>query len=175
MHSEGSATLQWGRMRILRLLIVLLAVGGAVDSYLALQIHYQDPSQAPPCKVTEKWDCGAVNHSRFAVFPAESFEEQPGAKKVHIPVATVGLIGYVAIGALAMFVPMWILLQMAEIGVFCAGILSYLEAFVIEKWCIYCVWSQGLIAAILLLTIVGTVLEHRRRNRYEHSAVMMAR
>jgi len=58
----------------MRYLIVLLALAGLVDSVLALRIHMQDPSQAPPCAVTEKWDCGAVNHSRFAVFPAESFD-----------------------------------------------------------------------------------------------------
>ena len=87
----------------MRYLIVLLALAGLVDSVLALRIHMQDPNAAPPCAVTEKWDCGTVNHSRFAVFPAESFDEQPGSKKIHIPVATLGIIGYglIALTALA--------------------------------------------------------------------------
>ena len=131
----------------------------------------QDPSQAPPCAVTEKWDCGAVNHSRFAVFPAESFDEAPGSKKFHIPVATLGIIGYALIGVAALADRLWLTLQLAEIGFFCAAMLSYLEAFVIQKWCIYCVWSQGIIAAILLLSIVWAVMRRGQR-RFEHSAVV---
>ena len=157
----------------MRYLIVLLALGGLIDSILALRIHMQDPTQAPPCAVTERWDCGAVNHSRFAVFPAESFDEAPGSKKFHIPVATIGIIGYALIAVAALADKLWLTLQLSEIGFFCAAMLSYLEAFVIQKWCIYCVWSQGLIAAILLCTIVAVILKHRRR-RFEHSAVVTA-
>jgi uncharacterized membrane protein len=154
----------------MRYLIVLLALGGLIDSFLALRIHMEDPNAAPPCAVTEKWDCGTVNHSRFAVFPAESFDEQPGSKKLHIPVATLGIIGYglIALAALADWT--WVTLQLAEIGFFCAAMLSYLEAFVIQKWCIYCVWSQVFITAILLCSIAAAILKHRRRP-VQHSAV----
>ena len=38
-----------------------------------------------------------------------------------------------------------------------------MEAFVLEKWCIYCLWSQGIIAAILLCTIIWLILNHRQR------------
>ncbi len=154
----------------MRYLIVLLALAGLVDSVLALRIHMQDPNAAPPCAVTEKWDCGTVNHSRFAVFPAASFDEQPGSKKVHIPVATLGIIGYGLIALTALAGWTWVTLQLAEIGFFCAAMLSYLEAFVIQKWCIYCVWSQVFITAILLCSIVAAILKHRSR-RPEHSAV----
>jgi vitamin-K-epoxide reductase (warfarin-sensitive) len=157
----------------MRYLIVLLALGGLIDSYLALRIHMQDPSQAPPCAVTERFDCGAVNHSRFAVFPAESFDEQPGSKRFHIPVATLGIIGYALIGVAALADRMWLTLQLAEIGFFCAAMLSYLEAFVIQKWCIYCVWSQGIIALILVCSIVAVVLKHNRTRRMSHSAVVV--
>jgi vitamin-K-epoxide reductase (warfarin-sensitive) len=156
----------------MRYLIVLLALGGLIDSVLALRIHMQDPNAAPPCAVTEKWDCGTVNHSRFAVFPAESFDEQPGSKKFHIPVATLGIIGYALIAVAALADRMWLTLQLAEIGFFCAAMLSYLEAFVIQKWCIYCVWSQGIIALILVCSIVAVVLKHNRTRRISHSAVV---
>src|SRR5579875_755232 len=155
----------------MRFLIALLAIAGLVDSVLALRIHMQDPSQAPPCAVTEKWDCGTVNHSRFAVFPAESFDEQPGSKKFHIPVATLGIIGYGLIAVAALADKLWLTLQLAEIGFFCAAMLSYLEAFVIQKWCVYCVWSQAFILAILLCAIVAALLKHRQR-RFEHSAAI---
>ena len=142
-------------MRIVRLLICLLAIAGVVDSVKALRVHQQDPTAAPPCAVSEHWDCGAVNHSRYAVFPAETLDEAPDSKKVHIPVATGGIVGYSLIALLALWAPWWILLPVVEIGFAGAAMLTYIEAFVMEKWCIYCVISQSLLAAILLLTVVG--------------------
>jgi vitamin-K-epoxide reductase (warfarin-sensitive) len=144
-------------MKTMRYLIALLALAGLIDSVLALRIHNQDPSQAPPCAVTEKFDCGAVNHGRFAEFPPPSFDEAPDSKKLHIPVAIFGIVGYALIAVVALFGRLWITLQLAEIGFFCAAFLSYLEAFVIEKWCIYCLVSMGIITAILLATIVAIV------------------
>ena len=158
-------------MKGMRYLIALIALAGLIDSVLALRIHQEDPSKAPPCAVTERWDCGAVNHSRFSVFPAESFDEAPGSKKVHIPVATIGIIGYGLIVLTSLMDWTWVTLQLAEIGFFCAAMLSYLEAFVIQKWCIYCVWSQIFITATLICAIVAAILKQRRR-RFEHSAVV---
>ena len=63
----------------MKYLIALLAVAGIVVSTMALRVHYMDPGLAPPCAVTEKFDCGAVNHSRFAVFPPHTFDEDPKA------------------------------------------------------------------------------------------------
>jgi len=147
----------------MRFLIVLLAIAGIIDSALALRIHYQDPAAAAPCAVTEKFDCGAVNHSRFAVFPPTSFDEDPSSKKIHIPVATLGIVGYLLIGILALINRSWLTLQASEIGFAFAAFLSYMEAFIIEKWCIYCLWSQAIIAAILLCTIVWLILNHHQR------------
>jgi vitamin-K-epoxide reductase (warfarin-sensitive) len=146
----------------MRFLIALLAVAGLVVSILALKVHNMDPNQAPPCKVEGKWDCGAVNHSRFAVFPPRSFDEDPASHKRHIPVAVFGIAGYTLIAVFALLGRLWIVLHLAEIGFLFACFLSYLEAFVMEKWCIYCVWSQGLITAILLATILAVVLSLRR-------------
>ena len=151
--------------KILRGLVAAIAVGGIVVSSLALHVHNMDPGLAPPCAVSENWDCGAVNHSRYAVFPPKSFDEDATSKAIHIPVATVGIVGYSIIAILALFGRWWIVLQLAEIGFFSAGMLSYLEAFVLQKWCIYCVWSQGLITAILLVTIVAVVARHREEGR----------
>ena len=147
--------------KILRGLVAVIAVAGIVVSSLALKVHYMDPGLAPPCAVDEQWDCGAVNHSRYAVFPPTSFDEDPASKKIHIPVATLGIIGYSLIAIFALLGRWWIVLQLAEIGFFSAGLLTYLEAFVLQKWCIYCVWSQCLVTAILLLTIVAAMHRHR--------------
>ncbi len=152
-------------MRTLRYLIALLALAGVIDSVLALRIHMQDPNAAPPCAVTEKWDCGAVNHSRFAEFPPRSFDEAPGATGLHIPVAILGIAGYGLIGVLALTGHLWAVLQAAEIGFAFAAFLSFMEAYVLQKWCIYCVWSQIIVAAILVCTIAALVIRHRRTGR----------
>ena len=152
----------------MRFLIVLLALAGLLDSGLALRIHYQDPAAAPPCAVSAHWDCGAVNHSRFADFPpdaAAGFGDAPVKGGIHLPVAIVGLVGYGLIAALALADQMWATLQCAEIGFACAAFLSYMEAYILEKWCIYCLVSQGLIAAILVCTIVALVRQRRARRR----------
>jgi uncharacterized membrane protein len=149
----------------MRYLIVLLALAGLIDSSLALRIHYQDPSQAPPCAVTERFDCGAVNHSRFAVFPPSSFDEAAGSKHTHIPVALFGILGYALIAVLALANRPWLTLQAAEIGFAFAAFLSFMEAYIIEKWCIYCLWSQGIITAILLCSIIALVMQRRNKRQ----------
>jgi vitamin-K-epoxide reductase (warfarin-sensitive) len=141
----------------MRYLIAILALAGIIDSALALRIHYQDPSQAPPCAVTEKFDCGAVNHSRFAVFPPSSFDEAPGSQKLHVPIALIGIIGYLLIGVCAFLRMPWLTLHLSEAGFAAAIFLSYLEAYVLEKWCIYCLWSLGIVTAILACSILAVV------------------
>jgi vitamin-K-epoxide reductase (warfarin-sensitive) len=144
----------------MKYLVALIAAVGIVVSAMALHVHYMDPSQAPPCAVTEKFDCGAVNHSRFAVFPPRTFDEDPKAGKVHVPIATLGIIAYTAIAAFALLGWWWFAFQASLIGFMFAGFLSYLEAYILEKWCIYCLWSQGIITVLLLLT--GCVLAAQR-------------
>jgi len=149
----------------MRYLIAILALAGIFDSVLALRIHNQDPSQAPPCAVTEKFDCGAVNHGRFAVFPPIGFDEVEHSGKIHVPVAMIGIVGYALIAVLVLGKQYWLTLQAAEIGFACAAFLSFLEAYVIEKWCIYCLYSMGIISAILLLTIAKLLTDYLRARR----------
>jgi uncharacterized membrane protein len=148
----------------MKYLVALLALAGITVSVMALRVHYMDPSQAPPCAVTEKFDCGAVNHSRFAVFPPRTFDEDPKAGH-HIPIATIGIIGYALIAVLALTGRWWLTVQASLIGFMCAGFLSYLEAYILEKWCIYCLWSQGIVTVILLVSVVALVMRWMRSSR----------
>ena len=156
----------------MRYLLLLLALAGAVVSYLALRIHYMDPNAAPPCAVSEHWDCGTVNHSKYSVFPPISFDEKPG--KLHIPVATVGLIGYLVMAGFAGFGKFRVVRELAEIGFFCALMLSFIEAFILETWCIYCVWSQSIITLLLLASIIAVILDRRRTQVREVTIVRAA-
>jgi vitamin-K-epoxide reductase (warfarin-sensitive) len=146
----------------MKYLVALLAVAGIIVSTMALRVHYMDPALAPPCAVTERFDCGAVNHSRFAVFPPRTFDEDPKAGS-HLPVAMLGIAGYALIGVLALMGRWRLAFEAAEIGFMFALFLSYIEAYVLEKWCIYCLWSQGIIAVILLLTAGVQVVQWQAR------------
>src|SRR6266567_4145256 len=128
----------------MKYLVALLAVAGIVVSVMALRVHYMDPALAPPCAVTEKFDCGAVNHS---------------------PVAALGIVGYALIAVLALMGRWWLVFEAAQIGFLFAAFLSYIEAYVLEKWCIYCLWSQGIVTAILLVTVGILVVRWRKGRR----------
>jgi uncharacterized membrane protein len=145
----------------MKYLIALLALAGVFVSVRALQVHNMDPGATPPCAVSEHWDCGAVGHSRYSWFPPKTFDEAPG--KLHIPVATLGIVGYAVIALFALLGRFNIVLELARIGFFCAAVLTYIEAYVIQMWCIYCVWSQAIIAAVLLASVAAVLMRRRQR------------
>jgi uncharacterized membrane protein len=152
----------------MKYLIALLAVAGIFVSARALQVHYMDPGAAPPCAVSEKWDCGIVNQGNYSVFPAYTLDDYDdnGVRHphgLHVPVALIGIVGYALIGILALMGRIRMVMELARMGFFCAAFLSYLEAYVIHKWCIYCLWSQCIIATILVLSVVAVLLRRRRR------------
>ena len=119
--------------------------------------------------MTEKFDCGAVNHSRFAVFPPRTFDEDPRSGH-HVPVALLGIVGYALILVLALMERWWLAFEAAQVGFLLAAFLSFIEAFVLEKWCIYCLWSQGIVTAILLATIGVLVARRMSSRRLERAA-----
>ena len=126
----------------MRYLIVLLALAGIVVSSLALKVHYDTGSE--PCSINDKWDCGVVNHSPYAVMYG-------------VPVAALGIAGYLLIGVLGFFRRHLELLIATLIGLGFALYLTHIEAHVLEVWCLYCVISQAIIAVLALLTIFWLV------------------
>jgi uncharacterized membrane protein len=150
-------------MEGMKYVIAILAVAGIVVSSLALHIHYMNSDEAPPCAISAHFDCGLVGHSRYSVFPARTPDEAPDSGKLHIPVAAIGIVGYALIAVFALMGRVWMVLELARIGFFCAAFLSYIEAYVIQMWCIYCLWSQGIVTAILLASVAAVLLGRRRR------------
>ena len=132
----------------MRYLIVLLAIGGVVVSGLALQVHYSTEDQ--PCSINDKWDCGVVNHSPFAVMYG-------------VPVAAIGIAGYLLIGVLSLSRRRGLLLAAVVIGLAFSLYLTHIEAHVLGVWCLYCVISQAIIAVLLLLSFGWFLWNLRRR------------
>lgn len=122
----------------MRYVIALLAIAGMVVSGLALRVHYSTETQ--PCSINERWDCGVVNHSPYAMI-------------FGVPVAAVGIAGYAAIGILALARRKRLALAAAVAGLAFALYLTNIEANVLHSWCLFCVISQTLIAVITLLCL----------------------
>lgn len=124
----------------MRFMLLLLALGGIVVSSLALQVHYSNDIQ--PCSINEKWDCGIVNHSRFAVVG-------------HVPVAAIGIAGYALIFLFALLRWKRALAAISLLAVAYALYLTHIEASILQVWCLYCVISQAIILLITLLALVN--------------------
>src|SRR6516165_2140193 len=108
----------------MRFLLLLLAICGVAVSIMALRVHYSATTE--PCSINEKWDCGVVNHSKFAVVDG-------------IPVAAIGILGYLAIGWFALARQRLLVSGAAVIGFGYSLYLGYIEKAVLEVWCLYCV------------------------------------
>ena len=128
----------------MRYLIVLLAMAGMVVSILALRVHYSTATE--PCSINEKWDCGIVNHSSFAEI-------------AHIPVAAIGIAGYLALAGLALARRRILVTVAAIVGLGFALYLTHVEKDVLMVWCLYCVISQGIIAVTTLLALGWVVVD----------------
>ncbi len=126
----------------MRWVLILLAVAGVVASSLALREHYR--TDTSPCSINERWDCGIVNHSPYAMLHG-------------VPVAVSGIAGYLLLGVLAARRAYAWMLPFV-IGAFAFAIhLADVESMVLGVWCIYCVISLGIITLLTLL-VVGTVI-----------------
>jgi vitamin-K-epoxide reductase (warfarin-sensitive) len=135
-----------GEEKTLRIAIFLLAVAGIVVALLAWQVHYSN--KVEPCDINAHWDCGVVNHSRFSMIGP-------------VPVAAIGVAGYLAIALLALFRRRRWTLIFALVGLAYALYLSHIEASLLEVWCLYCVISQCIIALITLLAAVDLFTRRR--------------
>jgi len=129
--------------------LLILAVLGIVVSSLALREHYREYGDSP-CSINEHWDCGVVNHSQFAMLGP-------------IPVATVGIIGYILMAALAFRRWYRLLLVPTFAGLAFSLYLANIEKNVLGVWCVYCVISLGIISLMSLLTLGAVVSQFVRK------------
>lgn len=132
----------------MRWLLVVLAIFGIVVSALALREHYR--TDASPCSINERWDCGIVNHSPYALLWG-------------IPVAVVGMGGYLLLALLAFRKAYPWMLPFVTGAVAFAIHLADIEAMVLGVWCIYCVISLGIISLLTLLVFAAVIAGSMKR------------
>jgi uncharacterized membrane protein len=131
--------------------IVLCAVGVFVAGYMSWA---EATGNETVCADTGSVDCAAVQNSAYA-------------KTAGIPVANMGLLGYLAILAVLVledqvgFLATYgrtMILSVALCGVIFQTYLTYIEAAVLEKWCQWCVMS---FIVISLLFVIGAYRMYR--------------
>jgi uncharacterized membrane protein len=128
-----------------------------IVSALALREHYRTEGDSP-CSINERWDCGIVNHSPYAM-----------VRGTGIPVAALGIAGYLLMAALAWRRAYRWVLAAALLGFAYSLYLAHIEAHVLGVWCIYCVISLGIISLISFLSL-GTTVAAMFGERSEQSA-----
>jgi uncharacterized membrane protein len=126
----------------MRFVLAFLAVLGIAASSLALREHYR--TDTSPCSINDKWDCGIVNHSPYAVLWG-------------VPVAAIGIGGYLLLGLLALSRCYKLLLLLSLAALAFSLYLAHIEAHVLGVWCVYCVASLGVISAFSLLALATAV------------------
>lgn len=131
--------------RRILLLIALLAIAGSIVSSVSLHHHY-GTSQTSYCDFGENFNCDIVNRSTYSTV-------------LGVPVALVGIVGYLGLLVLATFyrgnADTPVRLSIASLaGLIFALYLTYIEGFVLAAWCVLCLSSLALIACIAILSSV---------------------
>jgi len=111
------------------------------------------------------WKAGIMGVLPCGEGSCETVQTSRYAYLAGVPVAVYGVVGYFAllvaalIGLQPRFVgkrrPTWWLVGFSSAGVLFTGYLSYLEAFVINAWCRWCLISAAIIVGVLLVSLAG--------------------
>ena len=126
--------------------IAIVAVLGIAVSSVSLDHHFRK-SKTSYCDFGQSFNCDIVNRSEYSTVAG-------------VPVALIGILGYLALLAFATFyrekaeTPS-ILLACSLGGLAFALYLTYVEKFILGVWCILCLTS---LAAILTIAVLSFVL-----------------
>jgi len=139
--------------RRLLLVIAVLAIAGIAVSSVSLAHHY-GTDKSSFCDLSETINCDIVNRSEYSTL-------------LGIPVALIGVLGYLALLVLATFYRQHsstprLLLWGAIVGLVFALYLTYIEGFVLSTWCILCLSSLCTISAITVLSFLLLIVFKRK-------------
>lgn len=143
--SSGAIVARQRRNRAFFVIIAFLSLAGVIVSAVSLQRHYAKSATAF-CDLGRRFSCDIVNRSEQSTVAG-------------VPVAAIGVAGYVALFILATFVRSRAetpnrLLGAAIAGLAFASYLTYVEAYVLETWCILCLVSLAMISLITVFALV---------------------
>jgi vitamin-K-epoxide reductase (warfarin-sensitive) len=146
----GYRTCRRARIEIvMKYVLLILALLGVATSSLALREHYRTYGEAP-CDINDRWDCGIVNHSPYAVIHG-------------VPVAVIGIAGYLLLGVLALKRAYRLMLLLAVPALAFSLYLARIEAHVLGVWCLYCAVSLGAISLMTLLLLATVLVQSSRK------------
>ncbi|HLG25716.1 MAG TPA: vitamin K epoxide reductase family protein [Candidatus Gracilibacteria bacterium] len=143
--------------KLLKGVVVLSFLGILTASYLTY-LHYQ-PEASEFCNFGEQFNCEVVNKSQWSYIDLGLFD---------LPVSILGLSAYVFFFIVSLLVVKgfrfqkihkWLrpgnmlkLMQyLSVVGLIFSLYLTYIEAFVLQTWCIFCVTSQIIMILITIL------------------------
>jgi len=111
------------------------------------------------------WRFGFMGLLQCGTGGCEVVQTSQWASLFGVPVALIGLLGYATLLGVSLWglsgswaerpEPTTWLLVLSGGGVAFTAYLTYLEAFVIEAWCRWCLGSAAIIMAILVTALVG--------------------
>lgn len=129
--------------------ILGLAILGILDSLYLLKVFYSSAHQV--CDINATFSCTAVSQSSYSQI-------------FGIPVAAVGLLGYLLLALLTIFLMKEMykkfltpksFFAVAFVGFLVQLYYTYLEFFVIHAFCIFCLISQAIILLIATLAYLN--------------------
>lgn len=139
--------------RRLMVVIAVIALAGVAVSCFSLYHHFSK-SKTSFCDIGESFNCDMVNRSAYSTI-------------LGVPVALVGILGYLLILGLATVyrekaeTPAVLVIVSAG-GLGFALYLTYIEAHVLGVWCILCLTSLTLISASVVLSVALLAKSLRR-------------
>jgi vitamin-K-epoxide reductase (warfarin-sensitive) len=91
----------------------------------------------------------------------------PYAVILHIPVAAIGIAGYLLLGGLALARRRVLLTVSGAAGFAFSLYLTHIERSILQVYCLYCVISLGIIALVTVLSLIWAIAGFRVRDRPE--------
>ena len=147
------------KTKLFLFLILVLSVIGIADSLHLLEIKYGEG--VLNCDLNEVFNCGAVNHSAQSEF-------------LGFPTAGIGLVGYSVLALMSLVllgkqdwrkkaffkrihksITPFSLMLVAALGLAIQLYYTHVEFFVLQQFCMFCLFSQALILGIAIFAYMN--------------------
>ena len=153
MHAAVTASPAPAKFHKAYAVIAALAAAGVAVSSFSLYHHFSK-SKTSFCDLGQTFNCDLVNRSSYSTV-------------FGVPVALIGIIGYLVILAFATVYrekaeTPFLLAAAALAGLAFALRLAYVEAFVLNAWCLLCLSSLAVIVAIAVTAAINAASSLRR-------------